>query len=316
MVRKKKILIIGGCGYIGSRLCAHLGDKYDLATVDLEWYGNENTIKNVKTDSKSLTKKYLSEYTHVIMLAGHSSVKMCENNMLSTLKNNVLNFAYILENLEKEQVLIYASSSSVYGDTKSKAVDEDYTAFKPNNYYDLSKHEIDSYAVLSDKTYFGLRFGTVNGYSPNLRNDVMINAMTFNALENKKVFCYNPEVNRPILSIDDLCRAMTVIIEKGNYENRGLYNIASFNSTVRDIATTVASCTGAQLEVHENPPENITNVKLQAKAYDFIIKTDKFEKEFDFSFEGTSESITRSLMINYENMEKRSRIDAKIYRSR
>lgn len=312
----KKVLIIGGCGYIGSRLCENLSDQYDISTVDLEWYGNENTIENIKTDSKSLTKKDLSEFTHIIMLAGHSSVKMCENNMLSTLKNNVLNFAYILENIDKEQVFIYASSSSVYGDTENQAVDEEYIAFRPNNYYDLSKHEIDSYASLSDKTYFGLRFGTVNGYSPNLRNDVMINAMTFNALENKKVFCYNPEVNRPILSIDDLCRAVSVIIEKGNYDNRGLYNIASFNSTVREIATTVSSCTNAELEICETPPENITNVKLQAKAYDFIIKTDKFEKEFDFSFEGTCKSIVESLVKNYEKMEKRNRVDAKLYSSR
>ena len=309
----KRILIIGGCGYIGSRLNNFLSEKYEISTIDLEWFGNENSTNNIKKDCKNLTKEDLKGFTHIILLAGHSSVKMCEKNMLSTLKNNVLNFANILENLEKKQVLIYASSSSVYGDTKNKAVDEEYIAFQPNNFYDLSKHEIDSYASLSDKIYFGLRFGTVNGYSPNLRNDVMINAMTFNAMENKKVFCYNPDVNRPILSIDDLCRAVVAIIEKGNYNNRGVYNIASFNSTAKEIAQAVAENTGANLEVCDTPPENITNVKLQAKTYDFIIETKKFEKEFDFSFRGTTSSIVKSLIDNYNNMKKRSRVDAKIY---
>ena len=309
----KSILIIGGCGYIGSRLYEKLNKKHNVESIDLEWFGNENGVKNTKMDCDNLSESDISKYTHIILLAGHSSVKMCENNMLSTLKNNVLNFASILEKISKQQVFIYASSSSVYGDTENNAVDEEYIAFKPNNFYDLSKHEIDSYASLTDKIFFGLRFGTVNGYSPNLRNDVMINAMTFNAVENNKVFCYNPEVNRPILGMNDLCRAIEAIIEKGNKNNRGIYNIASFNESVKNIAKAVTSCTSAELEICESPPRNITNVKLQAKAYDFIIKTEKFTKEFDFTFKETPETIVKSLLENYEKMQKKGRVNAKLY---
>jgi hypothetical protein len=62
------------------------------------------------------------------------------------------------------------------------------------------------------------------------------------------------------------------------------------------------------------PPKNITNVKLQAKSYDFLIKTEKFQKQFDFTFQETAESIVQSLLDNYHEMNKESRTDAKLYK--
>ena len=307
------ILLIGGCGYIGSRLFQVLNEEHAVDSVDTEWYGNFTSRFNIVKDFGQLTKKEVKYYDVVILLAGHSSVKMCVDNMVPTLKNNVLNFAHLLELLNPDQTFIYASSSSVYGDTKSDIVNEEYNRFEPNNYYDLSKHEIDSYAVLSDKKYFGLRFGTVNGASPNLRNDIMINAMTYNAIQNGKVFCFNPEVHRPILGIEDLCRAMMTIIEKGTHDNRGLYNIASFNSTAKQISEAVAKTTGADLEIVDTLPETITNVKLQTKAYNFLIDSTKFEEVFDFEFKETPTTIVKSIVEQFDTMHKGNRSDAKLY---
>ena len=277
------ILLIGGCGYIGSRLFQVLNEDHAVDSVDIEWYGNFTSRFNIVKDFGQLTKEEVEYYDVVILLAGHSSVKMCVDNMVPTLKNNVLNFAHLLELLNPEQTFIYASSSSVYG------------------------------AVLSGKKYFGLRFGTVNGASPNLRNDIMINAMTYNALQNGKVFCFNPEVHRPILGIEDLCRAMKVIIEKGTHENSGLYNVASFNSTARQISEAVAKTTGAELEIVDTLPETITNVKLQTKAYNFLIDSTKFEEVFDFDFKETPTTIVQSIVEQFDNINKGNRSDAKLY---
>tara|TARA_Y100001973_G_C5157440_1_gene311633 strand:- start:328 stop:1260 length:933 start_codon:yes stop_codon:yes gene_type:complete len=309
----KRILILGGCGYVGSKLYRFLQNKYNVDTIDLEWYGNFINDNNQKQDISNLQKESLAKYDSIVLLAAHSSVKMCENNMISVLKNNVLNFIKLLSLVEKHQKFIYASSSSVYGDTKKDIVNEEYSNFEPNNYYDLSKHEIDSYAKLSDRTYFGLRFGTVNGASPNLRNDIMINAMTYNAMKNGKVFCFNPEIHRPILGIKDLCRAVETIIEKGSYENRGIYNLASFNSTAKEISVKVAKTLNADLEIVEKLPETITNVKLQTKAYNFCINSEKFTDTFDFKFKESVESIVSSIKEEYDNINMDNRSNAKIY---
>ena len=309
----KKVLIIGGCGYIGSRLYNFLTPGYHVDTVDLEWFGNYVNTNNIIKDFRDITKEELQRYDAIILLAGHSSVKMCENNMVATLKNNVLNFVELLDKIDEERTFIYASSSSIYGDTKQNIVKEDYTMFKPNNYYDLSKHEIDSYAILSNKKVFGLRFGTVNGMSPNLRNDIMINAMVFNAIKNDKVFCFNPEIYRPILGIQDLCRSIYWLIEKGTQENKGVYNLASFNSTAAEISQKVAEVLNVELEITNNLPKVITNVKLQTKAYNFLIDSEKFKNEFDFEFKETIESIIVSIVENFEQINKEGRSVAKLY---
>jgi len=307
------VLLIGGCGYIGSRLFQVLNEDHAVDSVDIEWYGNHINRFNIVKDFTDLTKNEIEFYDVVILLAGHSSVKMCDNNMVPTVKNNVLNFAKLIEMIGTEQTFIYASSSSVYGDTKSYVVNEGYNRFEPNNYYDLSKHEIDSYAKLSGKRYFGLRFGTVNGASPNLRNDIMINAMTYNALQNGKVFCFNPAVHRPILGIEDLCRAMQTIINHGSDDNCGIYNLASFNSTAKNISLAVAEHTGAELEIVDTLPETITNVKLQTKAYDFLIDSSKFEEVFDFEFKETPSTIVKSIVTQFDTIHKGNRSDAKLY---
>jgi len=127
------------------------------------------------------------------------------------------------------------------------------------------------------------------------------------------VFCFNPEVHRPILGIEDLCRAMMTIIEKGTHDNRGLYNIASFNSTAKQISEAVAKTTGADLEIVDTLPETITNVKLQTKAYNFLIDSTKFEEVFDFEFKETPTTIVKSIVEQFDKINKGNRSDAKLY---
>ena len=310
-----KILIIGGCGYIGSRLYKHLESYGGVDTVDLEWHGNFSNPDNLNIDYKFLTKDFLKKYQHIVLLAAHSSVQMCQDNLLPVFKNNVSNFVDLLTLVNEGQSLIYASSSSVYGNISADYVDESCDEFIPYNYYDLSKQQIDAYAKLSDKSFFGLRFGTVNGPSPNFRRDIMINAMTCSGIKDKKVKCFNGETNRPILSIDDLVMAIGRIIEKGDHSNRGIYNLASFNSTAGEIADKVAGCLGIVCEdVDENKSNEVPdNPKLKSKYYDFSIDCSKFEKEFDFEFKGTVESITTAIVNEFSRINLTHRADAKLY---
>ena len=56
---KKKILIIGGCGYIGSRLFSFFDDKnFDVKVLDCEMYGDPCKINNYKTDFKNLRSSF------------------------------------------------------------------------------------------------------------------------------------------------------------------------------------------------------------------------------------------------------------------
>jgi len=290
------ILLIGGCGYIGSQLFLSLKENYNVDTVDIETYGNFLGNDNHKHDFRELSKNFLSNYKCVILLAGHSSVPMCKDARLLSFKNNIQNFVEILDKLT-DQKFIYASSSSVYGSTQNLAVTENWAGFVPQTYYDLTKQVIDYYASLSNINYYALRFGTVNGFSPNLRVDLMINKMYETAINTGTIRIYNKNIYRPILGIKDLCRAVETIIT--NKEDvPGIYNVASFNSTVGEIASTIA-----------NVLPNTSVVDMgETPTYNFSIDTTKFETTFGFSFHETIETIVTSLRDNWDQRSPSIRV--------
>lgn len=284
----EKVLIIGGCGYIGSRLYQFLVQQgYDVHSVDLEWFGKFHILANTQEDYKTLDAKYISQFNTIILLAGHSSVKMCEDNLYSSFKNNVSNFVSLLEKIKPEQKFIYASSSGIYGGIGgSQASEETELKYRVSNYYDLSKYVIDSYAKLSKSVqYYGLRFGTVNGYSLNFRDDVMINSMFGANLNSGIIKVTNPKIYRAILGLDDLCNAMLAIIRDGSFDKRGIYNVSSFNLTVEQISRQVADYLSSKIEVGEDRPN----------AYDFSMSTTLFCDRFSFQFKETVESILYSI---------------------
>jgi len=162
--------------------------------------------------------------------------------------------------------------------------------FTPVNNYDVTKYALDQQATIANlrgKRVIGLRFGTVNGYSPNLRVDVMINSMYHSVQNGTGIQVTNSHISRAMLGIEDLCRAVARCIEQ---PVAGIYNLASFNSTVGAIAQAVSQKLGAE----------IINRGNTANAYDFALDTGLFEQTFDFTFTETPASIVDSLLESYE----------------
>ncbi|NBV27688.1 SDR family oxidoreductase [bacterium] len=299
----KKILLIGSEGYIGSYLKTKIGcNPFDLS-LGLDY-------KNISIDE-------IKNYDILILLAGHSSVASCANNQLAAFKNNVDNFSNLLYKIEKAGnpiKFIYASSSSVYGQTGAGIVTENFSDFIPHNTYDITKHFIDILAKDSKVEYYGLRFGTVCGYSPVLRTDVMINSMVRSAKDLGHVKLYIKEVNRPILGMNDLGRSIECIINERE-NKKGIYNLASFNSTAEYIASVVSNLCDVPIVEMEFPQE-VSNAKEQTITYDFAISSEKFSKSFQFEFQDSIESITKSLIQNWKEMKKINRTTKLIYETK
>ncbi len=215
----------------------------------------------------------------IVLLAAHSSVRMCENDPLGGWMNNVEFFRTILDSITFER-FIYASSATVYDGLENPS--ETINEFNLTNLYNLTKHTIDNIASLSKKEYYGLRFATVCGWSPNLRIDVMLNKMVYDARTFGKIQVLNPQLRRPILGINDLRRAIIRILESDPHP--GIYNLASFSASVIDMATYVGQKYGVPVEVLGGESH-----------YAYGLDTSKFEQTYDFKFEDTLESIVESL---------------------
>jgi nucleoside-diphosphate-sugar epimerase len=283
----KKILILGGAGYIGTRLREVLRERHFVKTNDICWFNHDETSD--RRDYHRLTRKELAEVEVVIVLAGHSSVPSCLGALPGPWLNNVTNFTDLLGKLD-DQLVIYASSASVYGNSApGERHKETNTHFTPVNNYDVTKYALDQQATIANltgKRVIGLRFGTVNGYSANLRVDVMINSMYHSVQNGKGIQVSNKQISRAMLGIEDLCRAVERCIEQ---PVPGIYNLSSFNATVGEIAEAVSRKLGAEIVDNGNT----------ANAYDFALDTGLFEQTFDFKFKETSDTILNGLIEHY-----------------
>lgn len=263
-----KIAIIGGKGYVGSALQEHIvADVIDVPEF-LNWQDVEWNI---------------GYYDTIILLAGHSSMPMGRDDPDGAWENNVVNFKKLLDKLRDDQRLIYASSASVYNNIKSSPT-EDAKEVDVMNMYDLSKWIIDQLALQSGKHTYGLRLCTVNGYSPVLRVDLMLNKMVEDAKTNKVVQIKNGDLSRPILGMQDVCRAIKTIVDSEE-DKRGIYNLCSLNGyTVRQYAEAVTKKFGGKVEDLGDEPH-----------YVYGASTVKFEKAYRFIFKETLQSILDSL---------------------
>lgn len=285
----KSVLVIGGNGYIGSRIIHDLESKYQISSVDICWFG-KNLGYSLETDYRNLSKEYLSKFDVVVLLAGHSSVKMCDGELASSWVNNINNFVNLVNKLDKSQVLIYASSGSVYGSGSSVSKEDVPLEFQPINHYDLTKYTLDVHAekfIKEGYNIVGFRFGTVNGWSPNIREELMINSMTRKAVEQGSISVNNKYISRPILGIADISRIVDAIIQK---PVPGIYNLASFYATVDEISSNVSKILSSKIQENPDVPG----------AYNFIMDVNKFKTVYNFTFQESIESIVTELTNNID----------------
>ena len=135
---------------------------------------------------------------------------------------------------------IYAGSCSVYGYTVNELYDEEAPTI--SNYpYGISKLQGEKAVVdMQDENFsvIALRQGTVSGYSPRMRFDLVVNTMFKSALETNVITVNNPSIWRPILGIKDAANAYIRSVE-ASLEISGVFNVASGNYTVGEIADLV-----------------------------------------------------------------------------
>ncbi len=240
-----RILVAGGAGYIGTALVPRLLERgYDVEVVDQCWFGNHlpSNVPLHRKDILDLEVEDLAGFSVVVFLAGLSNDPMAEYSPSKNFVSNAASPAYLAYLSKRAGVgrYVYASSCSIYGYT----VDELYDETAPTNSvfpYGISKLQGESAALqLCDDTFsvIALRKGTVSGYSPRMRLDLVVNAMFRTAVTENVIRVNNPAIWRPILSMQDAVSAYIRAIECSPTIS-GIFNIASGNYTLGEIGDQV-----------------------------------------------------------------------------
>jgi len=297
-----KLLIAGGAGYVGSVLIPRLLDRgYKVDVVDLFWFGNNlpRQVGVLNKDIFHLSVEDLEPYDQVIFLAGLSNDPMAE---FSPSKNFIFNaaapayLAYTAKNAKVKRY-IYASSCSVYGYTENELFDE--TRPVSSNYpYGISKLQGEQAATqLADDDFsvIALRKGTISGYSPRMRFDLIINTMFKNAVREHVITVNNPSIWRPSLSIEDAATAYIRAVE-ANSKLSGIFNIASGNYTVGEVADLVKAAVEERLNLRVN-----LNIKHIQDFRNYKVSIAKASNVLSFHPTEDVKAIVGSLV---DNMEK------------
>ena len=248
-----RICIAGGAGYIGSQLIPKLLDRgYEVDVVDLLWFGNHlpAQVKIMQKDIFELSEEELQAYDQVIFLAGLSNDPMAEFSPSLNFIANAAAPAYLAYTAKRAGVkrYIYAGSCSVYGYTVNELYNETSPAISSSP-YGISKLQGEQAAMqLQDDAFSVIAFrqGTVSGYSPRMRLDLVVNTMFKTALQTGKITVNNPAIWRPILSIQDAASAYIRAVE-ASYEISGIFNISSGNYTVGELGDIVKNVVSEEL---------------------------------------------------------------------
>lgn len=306
-----KILCAGGAGYIGNVLIPKLLDRgYKVDVVDLFWFGNNlpRQVGILNKDIFHLSVDDLEAYDQVIFLAGLSNDPMAEYSPSKNFIFNAAAPAYLAYTAKKAKVkrYVYASSCSVYGYTEDELFDE--TRPVSSNYpYGISKLQGEQAAMqLADEHFsvIALRKGTVSGYSPRMRFDLIINTMFRAAIRENTVTVNNPSIWRPILSIEDAATAYIRSIE-ANFKLSGIFNIASGNYTVGEVADQVKQAVDERLGT-----KVALNIKHIQDFRNYKVSVEKAENVLSFHPTGNVKTIVNTLI---DNMEKFKDWDNPLY---
>jgi nucleoside-diphosphate-sugar epimerase len=299
-----KILIAGGAGYIGSALIPRLQERgYTVDVIDLLWFGNHlpSGVKVMSKDIFDLHEDELREYDEVIFLAGLSNDPMAE---FSPAKNFVYNasapsyLAYIAKRAGVRK-FIYASSCSVYGYTVNELYDE--TAPAISNYpYGISKLQGEEGVLkMADKNFSVICFrkGTVSGYSPRMRLDLIVNTMFKTAVKDGVITVNNPSIWRPILSIEDAISAYIRGIESADGIT-GVFNLSSGNYTVGEVADLVKEA--VETKMGKTVKLNIKNIN---DFRNYKVTNEKAVTTLSFKPKHDVTAILNNLIVNVDKFK-------------
>jgi nucleoside-diphosphate-sugar epimerase len=291
-----RILVIGGAGYIGSALVPRLLDRgYHVDVVDLLWFGNHLApeVSVQQRDANTLVEEDLHGYDQVIFLGGLSNDPMAEFSPSRNFHENGATPPYIAWLAKRAGVkrMIYGGTCSVYGYTVNELYDEEREV-RSHYPYGLSKL-IGEHGILqlNDETFSTICFrqGTVSGFSPRMRFDLIVNTMFRTAAQDGLIRVNNPSIWRPVLSIRDAVTAYVRAVE-APYEISGVFNISSGNFTVGEVADFVFE--GVRQHLGIKPRVEILNVQ---DFRNYKVSTQKAADVLSFKSQFSVADIVREL---------------------
>ena len=246
------ILVTGGAGYIGCVLVRELLKKGETVRVfDKLFFGEDplaevrDRIDLVEGDIRTIDEEVFAGVDAVVHFAGLSNDPTAEYHPRANYEMNTLATERIAKISKKlgVQRFTFASTCSIYdrGLFSDDVVLDESAEVSPRAAYAVSKHEAEKILLqLADETFWPVIFrqGTVYGYSPRMRYDLVVNTFVKDALSKGRLTVFGGgEMWRPLVDVLDVAKAHICAIEAPREKVQGeIFNLAEKNYRVLELA--------------------------------------------------------------------------------
>ncbi|MFN3395765.1 MAG: dTDP-glucose 4,6-dehydratase [Thermodesulfovibrionales bacterium] len=287
-----RILVTGGCGFIGSNFIRHILRRYpDYEVINLDaltYAGNSVNLRDIENDTRysfvkgriedrELVRGLIKNVDYVVHFAAESHVDRSIVDVSPFIKTNIVGTTIILDAIRDSSVkrYVHISTDEVYGSLGEDGRFTEETPLRPNSPYAASKASADLLVRAYYETYRipAIIVRPSNNYGPYQFPEKFIPLMITNLIKDRPIPIYGEGRNiRDWLFVEDNCRAIDLILHMGKIGEA--YNVGG-NSEMRNI-----DLARAVLRIMDKKDEMITYVKDRpGHDYRYALDSSKVERE-------------------------------------
>lgn len=272
-----KVLITGGMGYLGSIIIGKLLEKNtDVKVLDSLIYGSfvnaeKMGIELVKGDigDPKLLQETIADVDTVIHLAGIIGDGAANLDKEATIRINYLATRKLATLCGKKGMrLIFSSTCSVYGARPNELIKED-SPIAPLSLYAMSKLLAEESISKRCDNYAIFRLGTLFGFSPRMRFDLVINRFIAQAIQDGELSVYGGLQRRPFVHVQDVS---DVFIKALRCEKKGTYILGGTNYRISEAAEVIRQKTDCNVKTFEDLKD----------SRDYAVDSSRAEEDFGF----------------------------------
>lgn len=254
---RRRVLVTGGAGYVGSMLVPELLRRgYFVRVLDNLMYQHPSLltsfinprfefVRGDSTDSERL-REAISGVDVIIHLAAIVGEPACRKNPDLCYAVNQQGTMLLNSLRAPHQQLIFASTGSVYGKIDGICTEE--AVVNPVSDYGISKLAAER-AIANRGHYVIYRFATAFGLAPRLRLDLLINDFVWRALTERALIVYEANFRRTFIHVRDMVESLIFAVENFERMKNNIYNVGheTMNYTKEGVARLIQSRTSFHL---------------------------------------------------------------------
>ncbi|MCG8418940.1 MAG: NAD-dependent epimerase/dehydratase family protein [Proteobacteria bacterium] len=275
----RRILVIGGAGYLGSVLCRQLLDEgYQVRVLDVLMFGDgaiadlyenrdfeliQGDFRHIEVVVRAAVD--IDAVIHLGAIVGDPACAVDEDHSVDV---NYAATRMIREVCRGYGIrrFLFASTCSVYG--ASDEIVEERSALNPVSLYAHTKAESERALLEKHDDDFSptiLRLATVFGLSPRPRFDLVVNLVTAMAVVEGKCAIFGGEQWRPFVHVSDVARAMIAVLKAPEFVVAGqIYNVGddSNNMQLREVGDLVEELIAGADVVRQEDDVDLRNYRV------------------------------------------------------